>query len=265
MGRLIGGLGVFDRVADLARAVRLEKTLKHAPTLLPALLAGNDDEACLALGRTVDFLWAGWGMRGRFPGSATSPEVARLRRKLLAPRYERLRRERGYPCRGAFVVLCPESNYLGKLKAWPVDAWRHLVRDVHASGREVVLCASPEVFRMLSLGAARPCGAFDYLDPSLNGDLTNLASVLDAAAASVTLDSGPAHLASLLRAPCISLWGPTSPAIFASPNNVLVRASLCPPCSADTRSTRCTNNVCMKAIRPDVVAGLLRRVIADAA
>jgi Glycosyltransferase family 9 (heptosyltransferase) len=264
MGRLLRGMRVFDRVADLGRVVRLKSTLRHTPTLLPAVLAGNDDEACLALGRTSDFLWAQWGMRGRCPTSEISPAVTRMKEALLAPQFARLRARQGYPGRNEFVVLCPESSYLGNLKAWPVERWGELVRDVRNTGREVVVCASPAAYDELAAAARSPCLHFDYTQPELSSDLANLSCVLDAAAAVVALDSGPAHLASLLGVRGISLWGPTSPAIFASPNSVILRASLCPPCSADSRSRRCADNVCMKAIQSDVVARLLRRVIADA-
>jgi hypothetical protein len=260
MDRLVRGLGVFDHVTSLAHATTVKKQLRHEPVLLPALLAENDDDACLSLGSTADYLWARWGMRGRFTPSSDGSPVRALRQSLLVPRYEELRATLGFPARGGFVLLTPESNYLGALKTWPVAHWRALVRDVQAEGREVVVCARPAVFAELTLGAARPCIAFDHSAPAFSADLVSFASVVDAAAVTVSLDSGPAHLASLLSAPCISLWGPTSPALYASPNTVALRVSLCPPCSTDGRAGQCTDNVCMKGIEPAYVNDLVRRL-----
>ncbi|MBS2016740.1 MAG: glycosyltransferase family 9 protein [Deltaproteobacteria bacterium] len=253
-------LGVFDHVLDFADGDRFPALLSHSPTYLPALLGGNDDDAKLGIGTTLDFLWSSWGMPGRFVPLTSAEPVARLRERVLAPRYEQLRPSREWPLADQFVLLCPQSNYLSGLKNWPVAAWRALVRSIQDRGQEVVVCGTQEACDALEEGASRPCHRFDYSDPGLSGDITNLASVVNAARATVCLDSGPAHLASLLERPCISLWGPTSPALYASPNNVVLRASLCPPCSTDGRASLCTNNACMQAIQPASVTRLLHRI-----
>ena len=81
-----------------------------------------------------------------------------------------------------------------------------------------------------------------------------------AAAVTVSLDSGTAHLASLLEVPCVTLWGPTAPVIYASPNCTSLRTSLCPPCSTDVRSSVCKDNACMQNISPDTVIRVLQRL-----
>jgi ADP-heptose:LPS heptosyltransferase len=194
-----------------------------------------------------------------------APEVRRLR-AALRPRFAALRGLRGFPEPGTFSVLAPDSSYLGERKAWPLEHWRALIEALQqpATGlpRAVVVCAGPETVARIGGGLGCDVVAFDYTDPRLNGDLSNLASVVAAAAFTVSLDSGTAHLASLLEAPCVSLWGPTSPVIYASPNTTALRTSLCPPCSADVRSSLCRDSVCMANLSPHTVVRVLQRLAA---
>jgi len=260
---IIEQLGVFDAIGHLEDAKALLAGLAHDQLILPSLLAGNDDDARLALASTAGYLWARWGMATPFQALRGSPAIARLRAQ-LAPRFQALGRELGLPAPGAFSVLAPEASYLGGLKAWPLAHWRELIASLQhpTSGlpRAVVICASPESFARIRDGLGPDVHHFDYTDPRLNSDLSNLASVVAAAAFTISLDSGTAHLASLLEAPCVSLWGPTSPVIYASPNTTALRTSLCPPCSTDARSSICQTSVCMANLSPHTVVRVLQRL-----
>jgi hypothetical protein len=252
---LLEEFGVFTRIVDLADAASLPRAAKHPTKLLRALLAGTDVDARLARGSTIDHLWSTWGAPGRF-SAARSPRPIQTCRRALAAHYSELAERCNLPRARRFVLLAPEATYLGGLKSWPVASWRELLATLDRE-LDVVICASLDVFHAIDDGRCRP---FDFTNAALANDLRNFASVVASARAIVSLDSGPAHLASLLRAPCVSLWGPTSPAIYASPNSLVLRASLCPPCSADARAKACPANVCMQAIEPASVAAVVSRL-----
>jgi hypothetical protein len=255
MKPLAQSLGVFDLIVDLADAEKLPKALAHRPHLLPSLLAGHDLEARLGRSSVADHLWSSWGMAGRFELRTHARPIERLRKELRGRRKSLGHDERRY------VLLAPESTYLGHLKAWP--SWVALGNDLAEAGYETIVCAREDTWNHLLEQGLDPASShhFDHGDPKLNCDLRNVASLVDGAIATVSLDSGSSHLASLLRVPCISLWGPTSPAIYASPANVVLRASLCPPCSADDdRVNACKSNACMQAIEPEMVLTLIQRI-----
>ena len=262
---VIEQLGVFDVIGHLEDAKALLAGAAHTPLILPSLLASNDDDARLALASTAGYLWARWGMATPFAALRGAPEVSRLA-AALALRYAVLAERLGFPAPGAFSLLAPDASYLGPLKAWPVDHWRQLIASLQepSSGLPgtVVVCASPESFARIASGLGPDVRHFDYTDPSLNGDLANLSSVVAAAAFTVALDSGTGHLASLLEAPCVTLWGPTAPVIYASPHTTALRTSLCPPCSTDVRSSLCKDSVCMSSITPHTVLRVLQRLSA---
>jgi len=257
---LLTALELFDVIGELETATALIRTLRHKPQILPALLATSVNEARLARSAISAHLWAAWGMATRFE-PRQAPGAARLRDKLVA-RYAQLRETRGFPAPGTFAVFAPESTYLASLKSWPVAHWRKLARSLvgRVGVESVVVCASTPLYRRVRRAMPVPMQQFDFTDPSLNVDTMNYASVVQAAAHVISLDSGTAHLASLIGARCVSLWGPTPPAIYASPNAIALRTSLCPPCDVDNRSKTCTNNVCMKNIAPSSVLYVLERL-----
>ena len=74
----------------------------------------------------------------------------------------------------------------------------------------------------------------------------------------VTNDSGPAHFASMTPIRVVALFGPETPALFASrsPNVTSLWAGIaCSPCvnAYNNRQSVCRNNVCMQAITVDDV------------
>ena len=74
----------------------------------------------------------------------------------------------------------------------------------------------------------------------------------------VTNDSGPAHFASMTPIRVVTLFGPETPALFASrsPNATALWAGVaCSPCvnAYNNRQSVCRNNICMQAITVDDV------------
>jgi ADP-heptose:LPS heptosyltransferase len=81
----------------------------------------------------------------------------------------------------------------------------------------------------------------------------------------VTNDSGPAHFASMTPIRVVTLFGPETPALFASrsPNTTALWAGIaCSPCvnAYNNRQSICRNNLCMQAITVDDVFEKVTRI-----
>jgi ADP-heptose:LPS heptosyltransferase len=81
----------------------------------------------------------------------------------------------------------------------------------------------------------------------------------------VTNDSGPAHFASMTPIHVVTLFGPETPALFAtrSPNATALWAGIvCSPCvnAYNNRQSVCRNNLCMQAITVDDVFEKVGRI-----
>jgi len=108
-----------------------------------------------------------------------------------------------------FVLICPFAS--GKVefidRSWP--AFPEFVRQLHAAGRQVVICPGPgpevEGAQRLYPQALRLEGVSLALYPAL----------LQRAGVVVANDTGPAHLAAAVGAPLISVLGPTNPEVWA--------------------------------------------------
>jgi ADP-heptose:LPS heptosyltransferase len=78
----------------------------------------------------------------------------------------------------------------------------------------------------------------------------------------VTNDSGPPHFAAVTDMPTFVIFGPETPALYGSLGKTTpIYAGLaCSPCvsAANHRKTACTDNVCLKIIKPSQVFGIIR-------
>ena len=107
------------------------------------------------------------------------------------------------------VAIHPGSG--SPLKNWPLDRWtalaQWLVREQRCELCVVTGEAEPE--------AARSLGRFGRSLHSLS--LGELARELSQCRLLIGHDSGVTHLASMMSVPCVALFGPTDPAIWAPP------------------------------------------------
>jgi heptosyltransferase-2 len=83
----------------------------------------------------------------------------------------------------------------------------------------------------------------------------------------VSHDTGPMHLARLVRAPLLALFGPTMPAQFVvedATTTVLWGGGhlACRPCYDGRELANCSDNVCMSSIGSDVVLSAARAILA---
>ena len=148
-------------------------------------------------------------------------------------------------------------------KNWPLDGYRQLLRLLPANkGQSIVLLGLPR-----NLPAARQLAAEFGGRPIVNavGDtsLVQLCSILKQVRAVIGPDSGPAHLASALGTPYISLFGPTDPGRTApcgGADLVLRSAIGCSPCYL--RVCPGIGRLCLRLISAEAVLEKLDLVLA---
>jgi ADP-heptose:LPS heptosyltransferase len=157
------------------------------------------------------------------------------------------------------ILLNPNASDLLPLRRWPP------LRYVQLAQR--LLEHYPELFIGFT-GAPSEAVPNNQLADTVGSDRvirlagkTTLRQVLvlySRSAILVTNDSGPAHFASMTPIRVVTLFGPETPALFASrsPNATALWAGIaCSPCvnAYNNRQSVCRNNVCMQAITVDDV------------
>lgn len=118
--------------------------------------------------------------------------------------------------RQPFIVFHPwAGGFMHEVKEWPTEKWVALAQRVHSGGRTVVLTGSPaEAEKSKALAAAiREQAA--VVDAAGSLSLLELADMLAAADAVVSVNTGVMHLAAEVGARTVSLEGPTSAARWA--------------------------------------------------
>lgn len=139
------------------------------------------------------------------------------------------------------------------LRRWPVEHYARLARDLIEAGRDVVL-----------IGAADD----RWVEPLFEGlpvrseigrlGLVDTLALMRGLRLVVSHDTGPMHLARLVRTPLVAIFGPTNPEqILWADDSVSViwgGADLaCRPCYDGREFARCAANVCMASTSPHVV------------
>lgn len=148
-----------------------------------------------------------WALGQAFLGGAAEPAPAAVDWK-LAPRHveEAERLVRAHDLGAGFIVACPFASgpFKGQSRHWPhfprfVDAL------IGATGRPVVLCPGP--------GEEAVAARRDFPNArTLEGvGMGAYAALLARASLMVSNDTGPGHLAAAVRAPLVSVFGPTDP------------------------------------------------------
>jgi heptosyltransferase-1 len=168
------------------------------------------------------------------------------------------------PLNRPYVVLIHSTSWVSK--NWPEHYWRELAQKLTAAGFSIVL----------------PWGSEDERERSsrIAGDKTNSivlpqlsisekASIIGGAAATVGLDTGLSHIAAALGVPSVTLYGATDPNLCGTigENQIQLASGFeCVKC----HETECTfagatfKPACFEEIRPDNVWKQVRLAIANA-
>ncbi len=183
---------------------------------------------------------------GAMPGTGV-PAVAGVPE--AGPGIEKWLKEAGVP--SPFAVLHPGSSGFGAMKRWAPERFAGLARSLkERHGLPVLVTAGPGeetvADRVVSLseGAARR--------GPVTRTLADLGALLQRAAVVVGADTGPVHLAAVLGAPTVALFGPKDPAVYGprgTHTRVVWKRVWCSPCLL----RRCGDPVCMTEMREDEV------------
>jgi heptosyltransferase-2 len=139
------------------------------------------------------------------------------------------------------------------LRRWPLSHYADVARSLADEGVEVIVVGAPH--------DAWVREAFDgipIVDRVGRLTLVEMLAVLRDADVVVSHDTGPMHLARLVRAPLVALFGPTVPAqVLSIDDSVTVLwggAHLaCRPCFDGRHFAACAANVCLSSIPPEQV------------
>jgi heptosyltransferase-1 len=151
-----------------------------------------------------------------------------------------------------FIFVTPIASCDNKL--WPEPFWHELIQDIVQSGYDVVMpwWSIKEKERVLRLQNNNPS---IHLLPTLK--LSQKATVLSRAAASISLDTGLAHMAAALNIPNVCLYGPSNPEHCGTVGNKQIHLRAKFPSCAPCISTKCTykgesqyHPACLETISP---------------
>lgn len=165
---------------------------------------------------------------------------------------------------GPLVVLAPggAKNVLrdDALRRWPVDSYAQLARQLIDRGYRVALVGAE------TDAWVRPAfGGIPVQDLIGTLGIPQLLRVLRDCDVVVTHDTGPLHLAQLVRARAVSLFGPTIPerviALDGSTEVLWGGAQLaCRPCYDGREFAVCSRNLCMEDISVASVVSAIDRL-----
>jgi len=161
------------------------------------------------------------------------------------------------------VVINPNASDKFPMRRWPLESFTELARQ---------LLEDPEVF-VLIIGVAgeKPdaqamcarLGSPRALDLTGQTTMTELLHLFDLSRVLVTNDSGPAHFAALTRIHEVVIFGPEIPDRYrplTSRSDVIHTGYTCSPCIGplNQRLSPCNDNLCLKSLRVEQVAALVR-------
>ena len=155
------------------------------------------------------------------------------------------------------TVLCHAASSQPK-KEWPMQHWAKLHHLAAAAGYSIAFTTARgarEAGRMTELKERAPDAVVLPAVP----ELPLFLAVLARAGVFISGDTGPLHFAAGLGVPTISLFGPTSPALWApvGPRHQFLTGS---PCQCDGNWAVCQGaDHCLAAITPEQVLDCLEK------
>ncbi|MEO0651469.1 MAG: glycosyltransferase family 9 protein [Planctomycetota bacterium] len=194
-------------------------------------------------------------------GVPTARTVARL--PLVERAVERVERAFG----GERGLLLNVGGRAGSAKAWSVDAWVETCMALAERGapRPWLVCGPGEEGRLEAIARSLRSQGLDHAlaFDEAPADLPELAALCARAAAVVTMDSGPRHVARAVGAPTVTLFGPTDPrhTLAAGPPERRLRVEVeCGPCHREQcllpepQAHRCTARLTPESVAQAVLS-----------
>lgn len=164
------------------------------------------------------------------------------------------------------IILNVNASDLMPLRKWPLENFIDLGRRFLVLDDVFIVLTGVAAESGLVGGVVVELGAKRCVNLVGQTSIHELLVLYSLSALMVTNDSGPSHFAGLTTMPCVTLFGPETPELYAplGVNKLIVSAGLaCSPCVSayNHRRSPCRENACMKAISVDkvyaVCSGLL--------
>ncbi|KAF0245686.1 MAG: hypothetical protein FD180_1406 [Planctomycetota bacterium] len=161
------------------------------------------------------------------------------------------------------IVCHVGTSAFGSFKRWPLEKWSRVGALLSREGQRTVLFAWGPGERGMAEEAARGAACDSVRVGPDTPRIGTLAALIARAAVVVGCDSGPLHLAAMMNANVVGLYGPKDPTIYGPwcDRHVVVWKGM--PCSPCVKRD-CEITDCMNLIEPEEVAqaaeGLLTRI-----
>jgi lipopolysaccharide heptosyltransferase I len=163
-----------------------------------------------------------------------------------------------FPGDGPLVVLHPGTSAFGRFKRWPAARFGETAARLQREARaRCVVTYGPGEEELASEAVAASSSAARLVPKLTLGELVEL---LRRASLVIGADTGPLHLAALLKRPVVAIFGPKDPAIYAPYGTrcEIVRANLpCSPCG----KRQCDHVRCMESVSVADVAAAAERLL----
>ena len=162
---------------------------------------------------------------------------------------EDLLRENGFFSR-PIVVIHPMAKW--ETKQWPLEKFARLISALAQKGTSVVVTGSrqdEEAVREILRRVDRPSKVFNLAGKTGLRELAGIFSLSDLV---LTPDTGPMHLAAAVKAPLVTLFGPTAPwrtGPYGNTPTILRKPLACSPCF----KKKCGTIECMRSISVEEV------------
>jgi lipopolysaccharide heptosyltransferase I len=169
--------------------------------------------------------------------------------------------EKGISVDQPWVAMNVSARWM--TKRWPLSSFAAVLDRLHEEGRgPVVVIGSAE--DRCDVEALRAVTTTPFIDLAGAVPLGCLPALLSTAAAMITNDSGPMHIAAALGVPVVALFGPTSEVRtgpYGAGHRVLAGSVPCRPCFS--RVCRHAPELeCLRSLTPDDAAGAVRHLLA---
>ena len=147
------------------------------------------------------------------------------------------------------------------LKRWPLGHYVEVARTLANEGYEIVLIGNGDDAWVRADFSGLP--ATDLIGRTTIPEMLRALADCDLV---ISHDTGPMHLARIVGAPMIALFGPTMPAQFIVPDESTTvlwggEHLACRPCYDGREFADCNDNQCISSIGPDVVLRTARTML----
>lgn len=167
------------------------------------------------------------------------------------------------PQRDKIVLINPNASELLIQRRWPPENFTELIQSI--------LAEAPRALVLIT-GDPREREEAEWLRKRVKHDrcvnfagrvtFAQLPVLYSISEFMVSNDSGPPHFASITDMPTYVIFGPETPALYGSLGKTtpIFAGLACSPCvsAANHRKTACTDNVCLKVIKPAHVLEIIR-------